>query len=639
MTDVLLAAADHPWAHRLAEALREAGLSPEVVPEGRPTLLGIQNALVVVADVEEEYFSDAQALSATLPADARPRILASGPAAALPVGGARNWVDSGVSLAAQAARVASVVGEVRAERANRASIEDVRLRGARQAALQAITARMSATLVLSEALQVFVEGVREALGLRATAAVLVQPDVEGIKVVAESPFGAGARGMLEGPLQCLERAAQSASSPPAFYCLWPSDGVASIPILVENRSVGAILIVSETDEPVDEAGGESPGRAPLDVSVNALAELVPHVGNAVRNAHLFTDVQVRSAQMSALYAVGRTISAMHELEGLLRAIVESAAVITGAHRCSLMLLDEGEAVLRIRAARGVPEWIQNTAVARLGEGVAGYVAEMGEPLLIEDIRRDPRFDPRIESRYYGNHSLLSVPLIVQGATRGVLNMNDKESGRPFTQTDLELAVLLASQAAVAIDNAYLYEQLRMLAATDSLTRLYNHRHFMTRLDAAVKHARRHGRPLSILMMDLDHFKRVNDTYGHQQGDRVLQAFSSILKRTSREEDTLARYGGEEFAAILPDTNLHGAMRLSERIRNRLRDLEFEHTSGGFHVTVSIGAAELTDSVRGAEDFSAFADEALYQAKEAGRDRVVARDPERGFISDVVAGSA
>lgn len=637
MTDVLLALADQQQARRLAEALREAGIVVEQLSAGRPSIQYLESALVVVADVEEEYHSDAQALSATLEADARPRILAAGPATALPVGGARNWVDSGLSLAAQAALIASTIGEVRAERSGRASIEDVRVRADRQAALQAITARMSATLVLSEALQVFVEGVRTALGLRATAAVLVQPEIEGIKVVAESPYGAGARGLLEHPLQCLERAAQSASSPPAFYCLWPNEGVASIPILVDNRSVGAVLIIAETEP--EEGEGPAHERAPLDLAVSALSELVPHVGNAVRNAHLFTDVQVRSAQMSALYAVGRTISAMHELEGLLRAIVESAAVITGAKRCSLMLLDEGEAVLRIRAAKGIPEWIQNTAVARLGEGVSGYVAEMGEPLLIEDIRRDPRFDPRIESRYYGNHSLLSIPLIVQGATRGVLNMNDKESGRPFTQTDLELAVLLSSQAAVAIDNAYLYEQLRMLAATDSLTRLYNHRHFMTRLDAAIKHGRRHGRPLSILMMDLDHFKRVNDTYGHQQGDRVLQAFASILKRTAREEDTLARYGGEEFAAILPDTSLRGAMRLGERIRNRVRDLEFEHSGGSFHVTVSVGAAELSDGVRAAEDFAAFADEALYRAKEAGRDRVVARDPERGFVSDVAQGSA
>jgi len=264
--------------------------------------------------------------------------------------------------------------------------------------------------------------------------------------------------------------------------------------------------------------------------------------------------------------------------------------------------------------------------------VAGYVAEVGEPLLITDIRLDPRFDPRIESVYYDSHSLLSVPLIIHGTPHGVLNMNDKTSGRPFTQSDMELAVLLASQAAVAIDNAYLYEQLRTLAATDSLTRLYNHRHFMTHLDSAMKQARRHNRALSVLMLDLDHFKRVNDTYGHQQGDRVLQAFAAVMRRTARDEDVLARYGGEEFAAVLPETDLVGASRLAERIRNRVAELRFRHGSSVVQVTVSVGAAQITDDTRSAEELADYADQALYNAKTAGRNRVMARLADGRFVS-------
>lgn len=620
MIDVILALARADEAAPLAHALTAAGFQVQSLEGGRPSPAMLISARVVAAEVEEGRYDETHALLAAVPPEQKPRVLAVGPVAPLPIDAAREWVDSRLGLEAQAAIIASAVGEARAEAGGRDRLEALREEIDRSRALQGVLSRMSSTLVLSEALQVFVEGVHGALDLAAVAAVLTHSDSDCLKVVAEAPYGAGARGLLEKPLDSLGRSMQSGLGPPAFLCLWPGDGVASVPIVVEGRSVGAVLLVVRRGEEDDARISST-----VETSVNAIADLTAHVGHAVRNARLYNDVQVRSAQMAALYAVGRTITGMHEIAALLAAIVESAATVTGASRCSLMLLDDEERVLRIRAAKGVPEWICNSAVAKLGEGVSGYVAELGEPLLIEDIRRDPRFDPRVDSRCYANNSLLSVPVLVRGEARGVINLNDKEGGRAFTRTDLELAVLLASQAAVAIDNAYLYEQLRLLAATDSLTRLYNHRHYMVRLESAIKQARRHHRPLSVLMMDLDHFKRINDTYGHQQGDKVLQAFAAVLQRTAREEDTLARYGGEEFAAVLPDTSVHGAVRLAERIRERLSALEFEHPAGSFRVSVSIGAAELSDAIRSAEDFSSLADLALYEAKALGRDRVAIRE--------------
>jgi diguanylate cyclase (GGDEF)-like protein len=622
MADLLLYTQEARWARELADALAEAGFDAVV----RDTGHGLDDVPVgefttVLVDAEPAIVDRIAEALETVPQSRCPRVGVIG-----------DW-QSGMPLFVVEAvptdqPIPKIVGAVArfvgasemhrgAVRASEMRIDELTRQVKRYAALQAVTARMSSTLVLSQSLSTFVDGVRDGLGLVAVATMLRDDSSEELKVIAESPEGAEEEGLLDAAMGCLQRATQSALAPPPFSCIWPKDGVVAVPVLADRRSVGAIVAVTEP--------GEKNEDLPPDELVALMGGLASHVGNAVRNAHLYSDVQTKSAQMSVLYEVGRTISSVHELQTLLDMICDHAMTVTGARRCSLMLLDEQEEVLRIRAARGIPEWIQNSVVAKVGEGVAGHVIEFGEPLLVTDIQEDPRFDSKVDSRYYGSKSLLCVPLVLHGVHRGVLCLTEKAAGGPFDQADLELAVLLGSHASVAIDNAYLYGHLRTLASTDSLTRLYNHRHMMDHLEGAIKHARRHGAPLSVIMLDLDHFKQVNDTYGHQQGDRVLQAFASVLERTAREEDILARYGGEEFAAILPGTGLKGALRLGERIAERVRKLEFARGADILRITVSIGVAELTADVQAAADLTDRADRALYQAKRTGRDRVCAFD--------------
>lgn len=185
----------------------------------------------------------------------------------------------------------------------------------------------------------------------------------------------------------------------------------------------------------------------------------------------------------------------------------------------------------------------------------------------------------------------------------------------------ELADLMESFNAMAADLQQKQRQLAELAITDPLTGLFNRREFMQQLTAELERAGRYGHPVVLLMCDLDHFKQVNDSYGHQAGDQVLQSFARTLRDQLRQGDLVARYGGEEFIALLPETSLEASLVSAERIRLAVAALPVDTTSGPVSLTVSIGCAEFPRNGATGETVLAAADRALYRAKEAGRNRI------------------
>jgi len=224
------------------------------------------------------------------------------------------------------------------------------------------------------------------------------------------------------------------------------------------------------------------------------------------------------------------------------------------------------------------------------------------------------------NRLYGNldaiDAHLILPLFFKDNLIGFLTFGAKDDDRPYIQSDIDILEILASQTAIAIENARLYNE----ALTDGLTGLFHHKYFMMRLKEEMDRAKRYVRFLSLLMIDIDHFKNINDVCGHMAGDKVLVCAANLIKNASRTVDIVARYGGEEFAVILPDTNQEGALNLANRIR-----LSFEksHFDGNLNVSVSIGLSTLDPQRKmiPMEDFIVSADKALYQAKHNGRNRV------------------
>jgi diguanylate cyclase (GGDEF)-like protein len=216
---------------------------------------------------------------------------------------------------------------------------------------------------------------------------------------------------------------------------------------------------------------------------------------------------------------------------------------------------------------------------------------------------------------------LAVPLVAGGRALGALEVR---LGAPLGIDDVKIVELLAATAAVALHNAHLYQETQRLATTDSLTGLSNYRHFHELLGLEVQRARRMDYPIGFLVMDLDHFKVINDRHGHPVGDRALQQVAEQLRKRLRRTDAIGRVGGEEFAVILPGDGVHEVSVVAEKLRHAVEELP--PVSGGMAteptaVTLSVGGASLGSDVVDAQLLMSYADHALYEAKRNGRNQV------------------
>jgi diguanylate cyclase (GGDEF)-like protein len=254
------------------------------------------------------------------------------------------------------------------------------------------------------------------------------------------------------------------------------------------------------------------------------------------------------------------------------------------------------------------------------------VVETGEPLLVVDIETHPHFGRRNHERYY-THSLISAPMIFQGEVRGVINVNNKHTREPLGEDELRLLEAIAGHAAAALANALDYEALLERAQRDALTGLANHGHFWSSLDLELSRATRYGRPLGLVMLDVDHFKRFNDRNGHVAGDDALQLVARLIRESTRSVDLAARYGGEEFAVILPETPPAGALAFGDKIRGHIEEAGIGGKADE-PLTVSIGVSSFPASGESAGALVEAADQQLYRAKRLGRNRVCSPDGDR-----------
>ncbi|NUN98171.1 MAG: sensor domain-containing diguanylate cyclase, partial [Candidatus Omnitrophica bacterium] len=213
------------------------------------------------------------------------------------------------------------------------------------------------------------------------------------------------------------------------------------------------------------------------------------------------------------------------------------------------------------------------------------------------------------------------PLKARGQVLGVINVNNSTTTKVFTEEDQELLMLFANHAAIALENSHLYGELEKLAITDGLTGLANHRAFQERLVRELSRAQRFQQEVSLLIIDIDHFKSINDRHGHQVGDQVLRSVADALQDQLRKMDYVARYGGEEFAVIMPQTRKTESVRIAERLRERMANERFVKVDPTRSVTISVGVSEYPSDAREASQLVERADRALYFSKENGRNRV------------------
>ncbi|MFN3480244.1 MAG: diguanylate cyclase [Thermodesulfovibrionales bacterium] len=255
----------------------------------------------------------------------------------------------------------------------------------------------------------------------------------------------------------------------------------------------------------------------------------------------------------------------------------------------------------------------------LKDTIVGNYSESLEPVYLSDLRGNKT--PVLPLKINDVGSLLILPLLYEKEPLGLL-LFLSERINAISSYQIDLLKILGNQASTAIANARLYSKIEKMAITDGLTGLYNHRHFQERVSSEFSRLSRLSTSLSLLLIDIDHFKKINDTYGHPAGDEVLRGVAGVIRDTIRSIDIPARYGGEEFAVLLPDTNIDGAIRMAERLRSSILNRRFSFNEKEIAVTVSTGIATSPYDAKTKEELIERADEALYRAKQSGRNRCV-----------------
>ncbi len=328
----------------------------------------------------------------------------------------------------------------------------------------------------------------------------------------------------------------------------------------------------------------------------------------------------RMFELQTLHSVAQSMNFMNNTEQLLTMILDRSVKALGAARGSLMLVNPETHELEVSVVSGFEGEVTKRLRFRPGEGVAGLALETGRTQLVTDVAADPRFRAYRETEDAERHlrNMLCVPLKIKDEVSGVINIINKRDTRGFTPDDVRLLEALATQAAVTIENAKLYE----LSITDGMTKLFIHRYFQVRLDEELRRALRYGSEVSLLMTDVDHFKKFNDTYGHQTGDRVLIRVAQVMREAIRKEiDIPCRYGGEEFSVIAPNTGRDDAMVMAERLRRMIEAETLEGPGGEpLRITISLGVATFPGDTRDKKELIRMADRALYFSKEGGRNR-------------------
>jgi diguanylate cyclase (GGDEF)-like protein len=359
---------------------------------------------------------------------------------------------------------------------------------------------------------------------------------------------------------------------------------------------------------------ESLAKMELDLSLQAELRAV----NARLGAHV--------GEMELLLEVSHAISGTLDLPELLEMLGGQVCARFGVSEFSVMLVDDATHQLVVEAVSGdAPRNARGTRF-HLGEGITGEVAARGQTIYIENVASDPRYARQARpGRDKG--SFLAVPLKSKGRILGVMNFNRPQENA-FSQQEIRLAEAIAAQAALAIANARLYQQTLELSFTDALTGVPNRRQLFLRLENEVSRSLRFGDPVSLLMIDLDLFKRINDAHGHTVGDGVLRGVALALRRTIRKIDIVARYGGEEFCVVLPRVGKPEALEVAEKLRRAVAAASMPGPEGqpALSVTISAGVATLGTDAQDVAGLIEKADTALYEAKRLGRDRVAMAVP-------------
>ncbi len=405
--------------------------------------------------------------------------------------------------------------------------------------------------------------------------------------------------------------------------VFSSRSILAIPLIADQHKLGAAMIAFNDLHEFTE-------------SEIALGQQVgQQIGLAILKTHLLDTTRQRAIEAETLQEAGAAVVATLKLDEAIQRILEQLNRVVPYDSASVQLLhgDELEIVGQFGFAN--PEEVLGYRFSIHADNPNSIVIHTMQPHVLGDAPR--AYEPFRHPPHNHIRGWMGVPLIVQDRIIGMLALDSRKPNQ-FTPEHVRMASAFAAHVAIALENARLYEDTHRLAITDPLIGIFNRRHFMELARREHQRALRYQRPLSIIMMDLDHFKRVNDTYGHLIGDQVLRATALLCQDHLRETDIIGRYGGEEFVMLLPETSDEPhenstSLKVAERLRRVIAHTPIKTSRGDIPITASLGIVDLTPAGEDIEILLDRADQALYIAKQTGRNRVVVWSPNLPSIEE------
>ncbi|RKX27958.1 MAG: hypothetical protein DRP47_05560 [Candidatus Zixiibacteriota bacterium] len=342
-----------------------------------------------------------------------------------------------------------------------------------------------------------------------------------------------------------------------------------------------------------------------------------------RLLHLFDTLNLRTSelerfqgQMEMVYANMRHLSTILEPESVVKEMTKILGSILDYPNHAIIFQDKTDGfVYRVRSMNGSTNFgIKSVDIEQFN--LVKMVCELDEPVRILDTKKQHDYNTLVE----GTQSAMVVPMNSHGRIKGVVTV-ESDALKAFTERDLQTLSTVARSAAMALENAELHKQTEELTIIDDLTGAYNYRYFIRKFEEEKRRAGRYNLPLSMIMVDIDWFKKFNDTYGHEKGNLLLKHLAEVIKSSIRDVDIFSRYGGEEFVVILPQTQQDEAFVIGERIRERVELSSVVTDNERLGITVSVGVSSFPENGHTQEELISVADRALYQAKDKGRNHV------------------
>jgi diguanylate cyclase (GGDEF)-like protein len=365
-------------------------------------------------------------------------------------------------------------------------------------------------------------------------------------------------------------------------------------------------------------------RAPQDQKAN-VAEPKPFNGIERRRSPAVRRDPREVSEVALFHELGKALTSSLQLDQVLRTIMEKIDEVLRPDTWSLLLMDEEKQELYFEIATGKGAEALKGVRIQMGQGIAGWVAQSGEVVVVPDTSQDSRFFGKVDEKTKTEtRSIVAVPVRFRDQCLGVIELINCMGPEGFSHRDLALLEALADYAAIAIENARHVQRIHELTITDDCTTLYNARHMNFILDTEIYRSQRYSYEFSLIFIDLDRFKNVNDTHGHLTGSKLLGEIGSVLKSNCRLIDFAFRYGGDEFVLLLPQTAKENACRVARRLHRLIRDTVWLKEGGlNIRITASIGVAAYPSDANTKADLLHLADEAMYSVKNTTRDSVAA----------------